>query len=145
MSSFAFILWLEDFHSLNIWPMYIPSKINEVKFEGVNLNFKNSWATSSLQFSQVNRYFLSNFQSLDKISSTWFKSEISYCKEQLDLAHTFGVMMESSYGYCFIAHKKKYEKEKGIVFSCILPEVHCFARSWGSKRRDELHEKKKTI
>lgn len=49
--------------------------------------------------------------------------------------------MESSYGYSFIAHKKKYEKEKGIMF-CIFPEVHCFARSSGSKRRDELHEKK---
>lgn len=52
--------------------------------------------------------------------------------------------MESSYGYSFIAHKKKYEEEKGIMF-CIFPEVHCFARSSGSKRRDELHEKKNFI
>lgn len=48
--------------------------------------------------------------------------------------------MESSCGYSFIAHKKKDEKKR-VVFPCIFPKVHCFARSSESKRIDELYER----
>lgn len=59
---------------------------------------------------------------------------------KLDLAYTFGAMVESSFtvGTLFIAHKKKFEKELCL---CIFPKVHCLQDPQRAKRIDELYER----